>query len=45
MNNTITEMKNVKYIGINSTVTEAEEQISELGDQIVEITAMEQNKE
>ena len=30
--------------GINSRITEAEEQISELEDRIVEITAVEQNK-
>ena len=31
--------------GINSKITEAEEQISELKDRMVEITATEQNKE
>ena len=31
--------------GINSRITEAEEQISELESRIVEITAAEQNKE
>ena len=31
--------------GINSRITETEEQISELEDRVVEITAMEQNKE
>ena len=31
--------------GINSRITEAEERISELEDRLVEITAMEQNKE
>ena len=31
--------------GSNSRVTEAEEQISELEDRMVEITAMEHNKE
>ena len=31
--------------GINNRITEAEEQISELEDKIVEITAEEQNKE
>ena len=31
--------------GINSRITEAEEQISELEDRMVEITAKEQNKE
>ena len=44
MNNTITEMKNT-LDGINSRITEAEEWISELEDRMVEITAMEQNKE
>ena len=44
MNNKITEMKNTLE-GINSRVYEAEEQISELEDRLVEITAMEQNKE
>ena len=31
--------------GINSTITEAEEWISDLEDKIVEITTIEQNKE
>ena len=31
--------------GINSRITEAEEQVSELEDKMVEITAREQNKE
>ena len=31
--------------GINSRITKAEEQISALEDRMVEITAMEQNKE
>ena len=31
--------------GINSRITEAEEQISELEDRVVEITATEQNTE
>ena len=31
--------------GINNTITEAEEQISELEDKMVEITAEEQNRE
>ena len=44
MNNTITEIKNTLE-GINSRITEAEEQLSELEDKMVEITAMEQNKE
>ena len=44
MNNTITEMKNTLE-GINSRITEAEEQINDLEDRMVEFTAMEQNKE
>ena len=44
MNNTITEMKNTLE-GINSRISEAEEQISDLEDRMVETTAMEQNKE
>ena len=44
MNNTITEMKNTLE-GINSRITEADEQISDLEDRMVEITATEQNKE
>ena len=44
MNNSITEKKNTLE-GISSRITEAEEQISELEDKMVEITAMEQNKE
>ena len=44
MNNTLTKMKNTQE-GINSRITEAEEQISDLEDRMVEITAMEQNKE
>ena len=44
MNNTITEMKNTLK-GIKSRITETEEQISDLEDRMVEITAMEQNKE
>ena len=43
MNNTITEMKNTQE-GITSTITKAEEQISDLEDTIVEITTTEQNK-
>ena len=44
MNNTINEIKN--YLeGINSRITEAEERISDLEDQTVEITIAEQNKE
>ena len=42
MNNTVTEMKNTLE-GINSRINEAE-QISELEDRLVEITAAEQNK-
>ena len=38
------EMKNTLK-GINSRRTEAEEQISELGDRVVEITAIKQNIE
>ena len=44
MNNTITDMKNTLE-GISSTLTEAEEQISDLEDRMVEFTAVEQNKE
>ena len=44
MNNKITEMKTTLE-GINSRKTEAEEQIRELEYRMVEITAMEQNKE
>ena len=43
MNNTIIEMKN-NTRGINSRVSEEEEQINELEDRMVEITALEQNK-
>ena len=43
MNNTITEMKNkLEWI---TRITEAEEQISELEDRLVKITAMKRNKE
>ena len=44
MNNTINEIKN-SLEGINSRITEAEEQISDLKDKIVEITTTEQKKE
>ena len=44
MNNSITEMKTTLE-RINSRITEAEEQISDLEDKIVEITTTEQNKE
>ena len=44
MNNTITEMKNTLE-GINSRIAEAEEQISDLEDTMVEFTAVEENKE
>ena len=44
MNNTITEMKNTLE-GINSRITQAEEQITDLEDRMVKITAIEQNKE
>ena len=44
MNNTITEMKTTLE-GINSRITETEEQISDLEDKMVEFTTAEQNKE
>ena len=44
MNNTIIEIKNTLE-GTNNRITEPEEQISELEDKMVEITAEEQNKE
>ena len=44
MNNTISEIKNTLE-GINSRVTEAEEQIIDLENRMVEIKAPEQNKE
>ena len=44
MNNAIVEMKNIPE-GTNSRVTEAEEQISEQEDRMVEITGVEQNEE
>ena len=44
VNNIITEMKNTLE-GISSRITVTEEQISDLEDRKVEITAMEQNKE
>ena len=44
MSNRINEIKN-SLEGINSTITEAEERISDLEDKIVEITTAEQNKE
>ena len=44
MNNTIKEIKNT-LDRINSRITEAEEQISDLDDKIVEITTAEQTKE
>ena len=43
MNNTINEIKN-SLEGINRRITEAEERISDLEDEIVEITTTEQNK-
>ena len=43
-NNTINEIKN-SLEGINSRITEAEEQINDLEDKIVEITTAEQDKE
>ena len=42
-NHTITEIKNILE-GISSRISEAEEQISELRDEMVEITSEEQNK-
>ena len=44
INNTINEIKN-SLEGINSRITEAEKQIRDLEDKIVEITIIEQNKE
>ena len=44
MNKTINEIKH-SLEGINSRITEAEEQISDLEDKIVETTPTEQNKE
>ena len=43
MNNTINAIKNILE-GINNRITEKEEQISELEDRMVKITAREQNK-
>ena len=42
-NHTIIEIKNTLE-GINSRISETEEQISELEDKMVEITSEEQNK-
>ena len=44
LKNKQTEMNNTLE-GINSRITEAEEQINDLEDRMVEITATEQNKE
>ena len=44
MNNTINEIK-ISVEGIKSSITEAEEWISDLEDKIVEITTAEQSKE
>ena len=44
MNNTINEIKN-SLEGINRRITDAEEQISDPEDKIVEITTTEQNRE
>ena len=44
INNTINKIKS-SLEGINSRITEAEEQISDLEDKILEITTSEQNKE
>ena len=43
MNNTVNEIKN-SLEGINTRITEAEERISDLEDEIEEITTAEQNK-
>ena len=43
MNNTITEIKNTLE-GTNNRITKAEEQISELEDRMMKITAEEQIK-
>ena len=43
MNNTITEFKNILEV-TDSRITEVEEQINDLEDRMVEITAKEQNK-
>ena len=43
MNNTITEMKTTLE-GINSRITEAEKQISDLEDRKVEFTAAEEQR-
>ena len=44
MNNTVTEMKNTLE-RINSRITEAEEEISDQKDRMVEITDVEKSKE
>ena len=44
MKNTINEIKNTLE-GINSRIIQAEEQVSDLEDKMVEITTAEQNKE
>ena len=44
MNNTVNEIK-ISLEGINSRITEAQEQISDMEYKIVEITTIEQNKE
>ena len=43
MNNTITKMKTTLE-GINSRITEAEDQLSDLEDRMVEFTAADQTK-
>ena len=43
MNNIISGVKNTLE-GLNSRITEAEEQISDLEDRMVEITAKKENK-
>ena len=45
MNSIITAMKRRVEEGINSRITKAEEQISNLEDRMVKITTVEQNKE
>ena len=45
MNNMIIQIKKNMQEGINSRITEVEEQISELEDRIVEITEAKQDKD
>ena len=44
INNTITEIKNMVEVIINSRIIEVEEQIRDLEDRTIKITAMEENK-